>query len=497
MNLQNAGLSNYPQAMLMADFYKLSHREQYPPGTQVVYSTWTPRASRIDGLREVVVFGAQGFVQEYLLDFFSTNFFSLPIEKIISDYVRTIRHTLGVQNPSTQHIADLHKLGYLPLEIKSLAEGTIVPLRVPTLTIRNTDPRFFWLTNYLETLMSLVLWKPSTSATIANQYRMLLESYAVKTVGNADFVPFQGHDFSMRGMDSVDSACRSGAGHLLSFVGTDTVPAIGYLEKYYGANIEKELVGTSIPATEHSVMCAYGDDRDSFKRLVTEIYPSGFISIVSDTWDLWEVLTEILPSLKKEIMARDGKVVIRPDSGDPVKIVCGDPASSNPAERKGVVELLWDIFGGSLSEQGYKVLDPHIGCIYGDSISLERCEAICSGLAKKRFASTNMVYGIGSFTYQYTTRDTFGYALKSTLCVINGVEKHIFKDPKTDDGTKRSQKGRVRVQNTKPISYVDQLSLKDQGEDLLETIFLDGQAINQQSLAEIRARIRSHTAIAH
>ncbi|GAC1608496.1 MAG: hypothetical protein NVS3B3_13230 [Aquirhabdus sp.] len=237
---------HYQQAMLMADFYKLSHREQYPQGTEVVYSTWTPRASRIDGIDSVVVFGAQGFVEEYLVSFFNEQFFSRPIEHIVAEYKRIITHTLGIQNPSTQHIEDLHALGYLPLEVKCLPEGTIAPVRVPTLTIRNTNPQFFWLTNYLETLMSLVLWKPSTSATIANQYRILLERYAMKTVGNTEFVPFQGHDFSMRGMDSIESAFRSGAGHLLSFVGTDTVPAICYLEQYYGANVEKELGAVNI-----------------------------------------------------------------------------------------------------------------------------------------------------------------------------------------------------------------------------------------------------------
>jgi nicotinamide phosphoribosyltransferase len=483
---------HYKQAMLMADFYKLSHREQYPEGTEIVYSTWTPRASRIKGVESVVVFGAQGFVEEYLVSFFNEHFFALPIETIVANYQRIIKHTLGISHPATQHIEDLHALGYLPLEIKSLPEGTVAPIRVPSLTIRNTDAKFFWLTNYLETLMSLVLWKPSTSATIANQYRRLLESYAIKTVGNIEFVPFQGHDFSMRGMDSVESAFRSGAGHLLSFVGTDTVPAICYLEEHYGANVEKELIGTSIPATEHSVMCAYGDDRESFKRLITEIYPSGYISIVSDTWDLWEVLTDILPKLKNEVLARDGKVVIRPDSGDPVKIICGDPTSHDISAQKGVIELLWEIFGGTVSKQGYKVLDSHIGCIYGDSISLERCEAICSGLMKKGFASTNMVFGIGSYTYQYNTRDTFGYALKSTLCVINGEEKHIFKNPKTDDGTKRSQKGRVRVIDGDIIRYEDELNLSDSQTDMMQTIFINGQTKNKQTLAEIRARIRSY-----
>lgn len=481
------------QAMLMADFYKLSHREQYPPGTQKVYSTWTPRSSRLPGVKSVVVFGVQGFIKEILMELFDREFFSRPLDAVVAEYRRVIQNTLGIAEPHTAHIAALHTLGYLPLRIRSLPEGSIAPVRCPTLTIENTDPRFFWLTNFLETIMSSSLWLPATSATIANEYRKLLERHAMETVGNVDFVPFQGHDFSMRGMSSLEAACRSGAGHLLSFVGTDTVPAITYLEHYYGADVTKELVGTSIPATEHSVMCAYQDDDVSFKRLITEVYPAGFVSVVSDTWDLWDVIGRVLPSLKTEVMARDGKVVIRPDSGDPVKIICGDAdAPEGSLERKGVVECLWEIFGGTVSPQGFRVLDSHIGCIYGDSISLDRAKAICEGLRAKDFASINVVYGIGSFTYQYNTRDTFGFALKSTLCVIDGQEVQIFKNPKTDDGTKKSQKGRVAVfADAGTFRYTDEHSLNDHlPGNQLQDVFVDGELRNKQTLAQVRARIR-------
>lgn len=482
------------QAMLMADFYKLSHREQYPAGTELVYSTWTPRVSRMPDVTGVVVFGVQGFIKEILLEFFQENFFDVPLQKVLADYRRIIQNTLGIKEPHVQHIADLHTLGYLPLRIRSLLEGSIAPVRCPTLTIENTDPRFFWLTNFLETIMASTLWLPATSATIANQYRLLLEGYANKTVGNADFVPFQGHDFSMRGMSSLEAACRSGAGHLLSFCGTDTVPAITYLEHYYGADVTKELVGTSIPATEHSVMCAYQDDAISFKRLITEIYPAGFVSVVADTWDLWDVVGRILPDLKEQIMARDGKLVIRPDSGDPVKIICGDPdAPADSMERKGLVECLWEIFPGALSPRGFSVLDGHIGCIYGDSITLDRCKAICEGLEAKGFASTNVVYGIGSFTYQYNTRDTFGFALKSTLCIVNGEERQIFKDPKTDNGVKRSQKGRVGVfEDSNGYFHSDEHSLTQHlPGNLLHDVFINGELYNEQTLAQIRARLRA------
>lgn len=484
--------------LLLCDFYKISHREQYPDKTEVVYSTWTPRGSRIRGVDSAVAFGFQYFIKKYLIEFFNETFFNRKKEDIIADYERIIRGTLGVANPPTKHIEDLHDLGYLPLCIKAVDEGTLVPMRVPMLTIHNTDPRFYWLTNYIETLASCEMWQPTTSATIAREYRKILDKYALETVGNTDFVPFQGHDFSMRGMSCLQAAMSSGAGHLLSFVGTDTIPAVMFAENYYNANVEKEMIGVSVPATEHSVMCAHGQNEfETYKQLITKTYPTGIISIVSDTWDLWKVLSDVIAPLKDEILARDGgpesmdKVVIRPDSGDPVKIVCGDPHGETEAERKGVVEILYDIFGGEMTEKGYIQLDPHIGCIYGDAITLGRCEAICEGLAQKGFASTNMVFGIGSYTYQYNTRDTLGFALKSTLCVVAGDEKQIFKDPKTDDGVKKSQKGRVFVYNNDGVlAYSDGHYLKDNlSSDLLKTVFENGKLLVDHTFADIKARL--------
>jgi nicotinamide phosphoribosyltransferase len=441
----------------------------------------------------VVAFGFQAFIKEYLIDYFAVNFFTRPKQSVVDEYCRVIKYTLGVESPDASHIAALHDLQYLPLKIKAVKEGTLVPIRVPMLTVENTIDEFFWLTNYIETLMSLSLWKPTTNATVALEYRKILNWWARDTGGDKSLIQFQGHDFSMRGMDRVEAAAISGAGHLLSFVGTDTIPAILFMEKYYGADITKELVGTSIPATEHSVMCAYGNDElSSYKRLITEVYPNGFVSIVSDTWDLWSVLENVIKPLKDVILSRDGKVVIRPDSGDPFKIICGDFGALNESEEKGVVEILWDIFGGTVNEKGYKVLDPHIGVIYGDAITLERCEDICDGLAMKGFASTNMVYGIGSYTYQFNTRDTFGFALKSTYAKIEGEEKMIFKDPVTDKGSiKKSQTGMVAVfDGQEELKLVDGLTEKQRNaqkdNDLLEDVFVDGRLVREQTLSEIR-----------
>lgn len=486
----------------LCDFYKISHRAMYPTGTEVVYSTWTPRTSRVKGIDNVVAFGHQAFIKEYLVDLFQEHFFKRPKAEVIAEYSRLIKFTLGDQNPETKHLEDLWDLGYLPLSIKALPEGTIVPTRVPTMTIQNTDPRFFWLTNFIESLASCELWQASTSATLAVEYKRMMDNYATVTNPEAlAFTIFQGHDFSMRGMSSLRSAILSGMGHLVGgYAGTDTIPAISAAEYYYNANVEKELVGTSVPATEHSIQCAYGNDMEYLRRMLVDVHPTGIVSIVSDGYDFWEVLRTVVPSLKKEIMARKGgpvgdKVVIRPDSGDPVLIVCGDPdAQPGSLEYKGAVEVLWDIFGGTISSTGYRVLDSHIGLIYGDAITTKRADEIMSRLQAKGFASTNVVFGIGSYTYQYNTRDTFGYALKSTLCVINGEEKQIFKNPKTDDGTKKSQKGRVAVvKDGFGYTVMDGLSLQDTIKgDMLREVFRDGKLLIDENFSDIRARIQAH-----
>lgn len=484
-------MQNY-SAMLLCDFYKLSHKSMYPNKTQLVYSTWTPRTSRFEHINKVVVFGQQAFIKNYLIDFFNNNFFSRNKEDVVQEYSRIVKNTLGISNPDVSHIEELHDLGYLPLSIKALPEGTVSNIRVPTMTIENTNPRFFWLTNYIETLASCELWQPSTSATIAYNYRKFLNKMAMETVGNTEFVQFQGHDFSMRGMSSLNSSITSGMGHLLSFSGTDTIPAIMAAEKLYGANVESELVGTSIPATEHSIQCAYGDDMEYLTKIISDVHPNGFVSIVSDGYDFWDVIGRVLPALKDKIMQRDGRVVIRPDSGDPVKIVCGDPSAiPGSLEYKGAVEALYDIFGGTVSNKGYKVLDSHIGLIYGDAITLQRAEQILNNLKNKGFASTNVVFGIGSYTYQYNTRDTFGFALKSTLCVINEVETPIFKNPKTDDGIKKSQRGRVAVvKENNEYKVLDNLKLSDTVEgDQLKEIFRNGKLLIEYSFNDIRKRL--------
>ena len=554
-------------ATVLADFYKISHRMFYPAGTTEIYSTWIPRSAEYFPIETdyAVAKGFQMFNKKYLVDYFNKNFFSRPKAEIIAEYEYVIKNTLGGVVDSS-HIAALHDLGYLPLEIKTLPEGTKTPIKVPTLTIVNTLPEFYWLTNYFETIMSSELWLPSNSATIAAQYRDLLDGWALETIGSTDGVEFQGHDFSFRGMQGLDSAVASGLGHLLSFTGTDNIPAIVAAEVYYGADLSKELVGTSVPATEHSIMSSFGRDEVKAFSTIIDSVPEGIVSIVSDTYDFWNVLETVLPTLKEKIMTRNGKVVIRPDSGNPIDIICGtidydlvfssenksnpteiweywmemldyitqltvDPEDSSvhyirvklddavyrigwsyendnytintdkpellelSPEEKGTIQLLWETFGGTFSEQGYRILDSHIGLLYGDAITLERADAISAKLAQNGFASTNVIFGVGSFTFQFQTRDSLGYALKSTYAKINGEEVFIEKDPKTDDkNLKKSLTGKVVVvRNAKgSLQAIDHLNDEQEAaftDNVLQTIFKDGVITKEYTFAEVKKNL--------
>jgi nicotinamide phosphoribosyltransferase len=500
--------------LLLTDGYKTGHHQQYPKGTTLVYSNFTPRSNKYapKGCEQVVSFGQQ-MVMVQIHEAFKNEFFSKPKDEVCGEMKRELSMYLGTDYDVT-HFEKLHDLGYLPIHVKGIEEGTLVPVKVPVLTIYNTHPDFYWVTNYLETILSNLLWKPMTSATIAHQYRKVLTKWQEKTDAEKGwFIDWQGHDFSMRGMDSVEAVISSGLGHLTSFSGSDSLPTIYGARKFYG---EEGAVCGSVNATEHSVMCAGGADDEvgTFRRLL-ETYPTGILSVVSDTWDLWKVCTEHVVTLKEEILARDGKLVIRPDSGDPVDIICGLPNThtkhltlpKNSPEFKGVIELLWDVFGGTVNEQGYKVLDSHIGAIYGDSITIDRAEQICSRLEEKGFASTNVVLGVGSFTYQFNTRDTFGFAMKATYVELEVpkfgefidqnlnteiIGRQIFKDPITDDGTKKSATGLLHVTRNPGGDYflIDKVDWDIEEVGDLITIYKNGEFKNQTTLTQIRERLK-------
>lgn len=478
---------------LLLDFYKTGHADQYPKDTNKVVSNFTCRGVRIPGVTHTIFFGLQYYIRKYLDEFWEVNFFRSKDAPY--HYHKILKKSLGPTCPSIDNLLLLHDLGYLPIQIRALAEGTRVPLRVPCYTIHNTHPDFFWLPNFLETQMSATIWPMITSATTADLFKKRFLIAAEQTGASKEFCDWQGHDFSMRGIFGIEGAIMSGMAHLTSFKGTDTVPSIDGIERYYYAPTDY-MIGGSVPATEHAVMCAgiaVEGEEATIKRLITETYPTGIVSIVCDSFDFWNVVTNILPKLRDIILKRDGKVVIRPDSGDPCKIICGDPSANTPEERKGLIHCLYQTFGGTHNKAGFIELDSHIGAIYGDSINLDTQNRILNGLKEKNFASSNIVMGIGSFTYQYVTRDTYGCAIKATYIEVNGKPYNIYKAPKTDNGLKNSCKGLpfVTVGNNGNLVLQDQVSWEQFVSDSnqLKVVYECGQSFNPIGIDSIRELI--------
>lgn len=522
-------------ASMQKDVYKEFHSRAYHPDVSEVYANFTSRSGKLSNIEnndKVAFVGLQYFIKSYLLEEWN-EFFKLDKATAVANHKRIMSSMLGY-TVDIKYLEDLHDLGYLPLKIKALPEGTLVPYLVPPMTIVNTKAGFQWLTNMIETVLSCENWPIQTSTTTSVAYLKVFKEFAQKTGTPMEFVPFQGHDFSFRGMFGKHAAAMSGFGHLASgLVGTDTIPAVLFAEKYYGANVDNELVGCSVDATEHSVTCSWimEGEIEFFKYLMKEQSPKGILSVVSDTWDFWTLVTDYLPQLKSEIMARDGSLVIRPDSGDPVKVLTGykvSPVSdykelfetqkeaeadvidkgyegyrfngqyygfedSNTIELmecevKGLIECLWDTFGGTTTSQGYKLLDDHIGAIYGDAITLTRQRQILQRLMDKGFAS-KVVLGIGSYSYQYVTRDTHGSAVKATSVVKAGERLAIFKDPKTDS-KKKSAKGLLKIDRVNgELTLFDDVTEQEEAKGLLEVVFENGKIVKETTLSEIRTLI--------
>lgn len=514
-------------SLYWTDGYKPGHQKMLAPGTTKLYGTWIPRSVKHapKGITKIVSFGQQ-LVWKWLHDEFEENFFFTK-EKRDAEYdhinhkekaitfIKDMTLYLDMEYDG-KHFEKLWDLGYLPIKVKSLPEGIETNPNIPHMTFVNTVDGFAWLTLYLETIVSSLAWKPSTAATIAKLYRRQTEEWVKKTDPEKMWlVDWMCHDFSARGLDPM-SQYLIGLGHATSFKGSDTLPVIPASRYFYGVKEDEMPIG-SVNASEHSVsttkIFTVGEQQMIADWL--ELFPKGILSIVSDTFDLWKLITEYLPANKEAIMARDGKLVIRPDSGDPVDIICGKPYNGlpgiKPEEHKGLIKLLWDIFGGTINEQGYKVLDSHIGAIYGDSITPERQVQIYQRLAAKGFAATNIVLGVGSFTYQYNTRDTLGFAAKGAWFeVLHDSNSdypssegepykqsyNIYKDPVTDDGTKKSLKGLLSVHDICDIKTGgsnivcnQEQTWEEESQGLLQVIYEDGKFYNQTTLTEIRDRL--------
>lgn len=595
-------------AAFLSDGYKAGHMDMYADNTEVVSSNLTPRSDSIyrrsctkyyDG--KLVVLGHQGAVMEVVEMW--DDFFKMDKGIALGRFKLLCDSYFGYDLIQVDRLSKLHDLGYLPLEIRTLDEGSKVNMGVPVLTIRNTIAHAFWLVNFLETVISNLTWKPSTTATIAAEYRAMLTDYAIRTGTALEVVNIQAHSFADRGMSGPEDAARSGFGHVGSFLGSDSLGTVLYAQQYYKAG---NFVACSVPATEHAVStsnilrieqeladCVYNfvtdeqstiwlnmEQAEEDPRLIAEImflyelmlkFPVGILSYVADSFDFYGLISRGLPYLKDVIMRRQsngvtpGRLVIRPDSGDPVEVLCGVKIVNCPhtfaeiedrdddavdsihdisynfiedvdggeeveffirtsdgvicsisgevshsryydmksmdgfsvseveltVEQKGAVEVLMGIFGYTETSTGHFLMDDHIGLIYGDSITTNRCQTILERLFDKGYASGNAMFGVGSYTYQCVTRDSLGFAVKATYTEVNGKAIPIFKDPKTDS-KKKSAKGLLHV-GLVDGEYVltDNVTreVEQSKSNMLKIRFLDGSFYNQTSLDEIRAKL--------
>ena len=482
--------------LLCLDFYKTAHAGQYPATLTKMVSYYTPRMTRLEDVDKITMFGLQAFIQEYLIEAFNTNFFNRSLDAVLEEYERILKNTIDTNGVGRGRVAALHRLGYLPLEIRAVPEGARTNIKVPQIEISNTNPRFVWLVNSIETMLSCTMWHTQISAEVGYRYRQIVNKYTELTCDDSVVRAKLLGDFSMRGQESVESATKSSAAFCLSFLNTATVPAILWLEHNYACRVEYDQVAYGALSTEHSVMCSNfaidGDEVTHIRRLLKEIYPHQNFSMVSDSYDYWNLVNVILPEIKEDVLAHDGCLAVRGDSGDPVQIVTQ------------TVFKLWDIFGGTVNSKGFKVLNPHVKALYGDSITPQRCERIYQILMNNGFAINNVSLGVGSFSMQCLeywesvqyapfTRDTLGIAVKATYAEdIDGKSIMIFKNPKTDSGHfKKSQRGCCRVsKDGDEYTYEDGLTWEEaQDNNELKTVFKNGKLLKVYTLDEVRQNL--------
>lgn len=485
--------------MLLCDTYKTVHNMMYPEGLEYLVSYWVPRKSYFEKEenQKMVWFGLQAFIKEYLVEYFEKNFFSKTEEEIVESY----RKVMDVQLDGfykTEPIVELHRLGYLPLQINALPEGSKVNMGIPCIELTNTDQRFAWLVQWVECLLQVELWKICNDATIGNMYYRLAKYWYDKNADDNLDPRGAFSNFDMRGDDCLEVSARTAAAWLLSSNKTSTIPALPYIDKYYAAHTDYYHIGVGAISTEHSVIsCNTGigvDEEALLKKFLTDTFKDKSFSFLGDTYDYWNVVNNIVPACKDEILAHNGKLLIRPDSGDMVDITIR------------TIQKFWEVFGGTVNSKGYKVLDPHIGLIYGDGCTMLQLRKIWKKLDEMGFAANNVVFGIGAFCFKaifegdrmvVNTRDMFGCAMKATYAIVNGESVMIYKDPKTDTNKlKKSHKGLVFVEKTedgfKATDGFDYSSILDYGkthETAFVTYFRNGKILHFEVFNKIRARL--------
>ena len=439
--------------ILSTDSYKVTHWKQYPPKTEKVYSYFESRGGQFDG---TVFFGLQYLMDRYLTE----GVWPAQVTEAAELYAKHFGSPDLFNKEGWDYIA---RRGFLPIEIKAVPEGIRVPTHNVLMTIENTDPKVPWLTNFIETLL-VQTWYPTTVATLSWETRKLILKYLTET-GNPELIDFKLHDFGFRGATTLEAAGIGGCAHLVNFLGTDTVPALGVARDYYGA----DMAGFSVPASEHSTMTAWGREHevDAFRNMIEQYGDQPFYSVVSDSYDLFKAARSLWGgALKSQVLGAGGTLVVRPDSGVPSVIV------------PQLLQVLGEQFGFQVNYKGFRVLNPKVRIIQGDGMDINSIEQTLSSMMMQGWSADNVTFGMGGGLLQKVNRDTQKFAFKCSSAVVDGIERDVFKEPATDNG-KVSKKGRLGL-------TAELKTVSEDDNELLETVFLNGEIIKRYTLDEIR-----------
>ena len=449
--------------LLNTDSYKTSHYLQYPPGTEYVYSYIEPRGGKWD---DVLFFGLQMFIKEYL---------TKPITQEMIDEAEEFwaAHGEPFHKEGWQYILDHHK-GFLPLSIKAVREGSVVPNHNVLVTVVNTDPKCFWLTSFMETSLLRAVWYPTTVATNSFQCKRVIKRYLDITSDDPEGqIMFKLHDFGARGVSSLESAAIGGAAHLVNFMGTDTASGVLAARKYYNAT----MAGFSIPAAEHSTITSWerSGEIDAYRNMIRQFSKPGSIyAVVSDSYDLWNAVDNMWGAeLKQHVIDAGGVLVVRPDSGDPRTV---------PVET---VARLAAKFGYTVNSKGFKVLN-NVRVIQGDGINFDSLRTICENMLAAKWSLDNLAFGMGGGLLQQLDRDTLKFAMKCSSITVRGEERDVFKDPVTDPG-KRSKRGRLALVRD-GMPYTTMPAAGNGWRDELVQVYRNGEVTREWTFDEVRER---------
>ena len=459
---------NFENLLLNTDSYKTSHWLQYPPNSEYLSSYIEPRGGIFE---ETVFFGLQAFLKEYL---------STPIshQDFVEASVMLAAHGVPFYKAGWQYILDQYQ-GYLPVAIEAVPEGTVVPNKNAVVQIINTDPQCYWLVSYLETALLRAIWYPSTVASLSYACKKIIRAGMEKSAESLAGLSFKLHDFGARGASSLETASLGGLAHLVNFSGTDTLSALVAASRWYGMQTTELMPAFSIPAAEHSTITSWGRDSevDAYRNMLNQFGGTDkIVAVVSDSYDLWNAIDQLWGDvLKQQVASTGGVLVIRPDSGDPVKVV-----------REALIRLA-NRFGYRINSKGYKVLPDYVRLIQGDGINPVSLQKILDAIMEAGFSADNVAFGMGGGLLQQVDRDTLGWAMKASAAQVAGEWRDVYKDPITSKA-KRSKRGRLALVNTSQGIETIRLDDLNGRTNLLQPVYHNGKLLREDTLTEVRAR---------